>query len=134
MFFLALKVLHLFSLKKGWGSRTVWVCFWFLFWVICVLKQHEMLPVFRFCVFVGCLGFLFVVFRKVLLGLGFCLDKFGVDNCSPLIGPSCALVLCCKQHEMLPVFLFCFFRGDLVFLIACFWKSSSWLRVLFARW
>ena len=41
-----------------------------------MLKQHEMLPVFRFCVLDGCLVVLFDAFRKVLLDLGFCSDKF----------------------------------------------------------
>ena len=27
-----------------------------------------------------------------------------------------------KQHEMLPVFLFLFFRVEFVLLIGCFWK------------
>ena len=86
-----------------------------------MLKQNEMLPVFRFCVFIVCLGFLFDAFRKVPLGLGFCLDQFCVGNWSPLIGPYCALVLCCKQHEMLLVFFpFCFFVVILSSCLACF--------------
>ena len=71
-----------------------------------MLQQHEMLPVFRFRVFVGCLGFLFDVFRKVLLGLGFCLDKLCVKNCSPLIGPSCALVFVANIIKCWPFLVF----------------------------
>ena len=56
-------------------------------------KQHETLPVFLLWSLVFRLGFWLVVLGKVLLGLGSCSDKLGVMNGSPLIGPSCALLV-----------------------------------------
>ena len=73
---------------------------------------------------------MFVVFWKVLLGLGFCQDKFGADNCFPLIGPSCALFLCCKQHEMLPVFPPLFFGVTLSSCLPVFGKVLLGLGVV----
>ena len=122
MLFLPLGSCIFFSLTKGWGCRTVWVCFLvFVFGNLCAKTARNAA---RFsllcflCVWASCL----TLFEKVRLGLGFCLDEFCVGNWSTRIGPYCGLIWCCKQHEMLPVFLFVFFRGDLVFWMACFGK------------
>ena len=47
----------------------------------CVLKQHEMLPVFPFLLFRVEFDFLIGCFWKVPLGLGFCMGSFCLINC-----------------------------------------------------
>ena len=122
--FLALGSCILFSLKKGWGSKTVlgFFFFWFVFWEICVLKQHEMLPVFLFLFFLVAYGFLTGCFWKVPLGLGFYTESFclikGLSPKRSVLG----IALLGNSTKCCPFFSLVFFQVDFVFLIGFFEK------------
>ena len=90
-----------------------------------------MLPVFLSW-FSGRLCLLDWLLWKVLIGSGLWLDKFCVGNCSPLIGPSCSLVLVVNSTECCPFFSLWSLWRRLGFGFGLL-ARSSWLRVLLGQ-